>query len=135
MFNSENEALLGQDLGSKTIRSAVKDLYLVTFIATREAFQSAKEYIGKHRKAAVILGTGLAVGVLAVVVAPLLILAAGFTAEGVAAGSWAASWQASIGNVEAGTFFAFLQSAGINGLAASINPNRFTWSLFCLCLA
>ena len=119
-FISENEALLGQDLRSKTIRSAAKDLCLVSYIATKEAFQSAKEYIGKHKKASVILGMGLAVGVLAVIVAPLVISAVGFTTEGVASGSWAASWQASIGNVEAETLFAFLQSAGINGLSSGI---------------
>lgn len=36
-----------------------------------------------------------------------------------AAGSFAAAYQASVGNVVAGSFFATLQSAGAAGLAAS----------------
>lgn len=38
---------------------------------------------------------------------------AGFTAGGVAAGSWAALWQAAIGNVQAGSLFSILQSIGL----------------------
>ena len=45
----------------------------------------------------------------AVLVAPAV---AGFTAEGVAAGSMAAAWQGTIGNVAAGSTFAQLQSFG-----------------------
>ena len=40
----------------------------------------------------------------------------GFTAGGVAASSTAAAWQASIGNVAAGSLFAAFQSAGATGI-------------------
>jgi Interferon-induced 6-16 family len=43
--------------------------------------------------------------------------AVGFTAAGPAAGSAAAAWQASIGLVEAGSFFAWCQSAAMGGAA------------------
>ena len=42
----------------------------------------------------------------------------GFTASGVAAGSLAAMWQSSIGNVAAGSTFALLQSIGTAGFSA-----------------
>jgi len=109
---------LGHDPGSKTMKSAAKDLLEATTTATKEVLESAKENLGKNKKA-VIVGAGVATGVGAVVAAPLVLSAAGFTAGGVAAGSMAAAWQASIGNVAAGSIFASLQSAGVLGLAAS----------------
>lgn len=47
--------------------------------------------------------------------------ALGFASEGVEAGSLAALWQSSMGDVEAGSLFARLQSLGAKGLAASTN--------------
>ncbi|ODN90789.1 hypothetical protein L198_06106 [Cryptococcus wingfieldii CBS 7118] len=44
----------------------------------------------------------------------------GFGAAGVTAGSLAASIQAGIGNVAAGSLFAFLQSAGAGGVALPV---------------
>lgn len=66
---------------------------------------------------AVAAGVGLA--------APAVVLAsAGFGAGGVVAGSAAATWQASIGNVAAGSLFSALQSAGtagvVNGVSVSL---------------
>ena len=46
--------------------------------------------------------------------------ALGFTTAGIAAGSAAATAQAGIGNVVAGSTFAFLQSAGATGLGSVI---------------
>ena len=40
----------------------------------------------------------------------------GFTTAGVAASSLAAAWQSSIGNVAAGSAFAWFQAAGATGL-------------------
>ena len=97
------------------MKSAAKDLLEATTTATKEALEN----IGKNKKKAVIVGAGVVTGVGAVVAAPLVLSAAGFTAGGVAAGSMAAAWQASIGNVAAGSIFASLQSAGVLGLAAS----------------
>ena len=45
--------------------------------------------------------------------------AVGFTAAGPAAGSAAVAWQASIGAVEAGSLFAWCQSAAMGGAAVS----------------
>ncbi|RMJ09673.1 hypothetical protein CDV36_010717 [Fusarium kuroshium] len=44
----------------------------------------------------------------------------GFTNVGVHAGSWAALFQSWIGNVSAGSFFAFFQSAAMGGYATAI---------------
>ncbi|KAI5792592.1 hypothetical protein DFH27DRAFT_193058 [Peziza echinospora] len=44
------------------------------------------------------------------------VTAAGFTSGGVLAGSAAAAWQAAIGNVVAGSLFAFLQSVTATGV-------------------
>lgn len=61
-------------------------------------------------------------GVIAVTAAPPLFLAVldslGFTEAGVAAGSLAALWQATIGDVDKGSLFAELQSAGARSEAA-----------------
>ncbi|XP_077526215.1 uncharacterized protein LOC144138035 [Haemaphysalis longicornis] len=65
---------------------------------------------------AVAAGTGLAVGVGAVVAAPIALAAAGFGTGGVVAGSLAAVIQSSIGNVVAGSAFAALQSWGAVGI-------------------
>src|SRR5579862_1216355 len=51
------------------------------------------------------------------VIALPILGAVGFTAAGPAAGSAAAAWQASIGLVEAGSFFAWCQSAAMGGAA------------------
>jgi hypothetical protein len=48
---------------------------------------------------------------------PPLLAAAGFSALGPVAGSGAAAWQASIGAVEAGSLFAWCQSAAMGGAA------------------
>jgi len=54
----------------------------------------------------------------AVVIAPIAGLI-GFEATGVVAGSLAAAWQASIGNVAAGSLFAMLQGIGAAGAASA----------------
>lgn len=58
------------------------------------------------------LAGGVSGGLLGVAVLPLL----GFGLSGIAAGSLAATWQASIGSVVAGSLFATLQSLGATGL-------------------
>jgi len=63
-----------------------------------------------------------AVGVLAMtasVVAVPVLGAAGFAATGPVAGSAAAAWQSSIGLIEAGSLFAWCQSATMGGAALS----------------
>ena len=51
--------------------------------------------------------------------APLILGAAGFGVMGPIAGSAAAGWQSSIGIVQAGSLFAWCQSAAMGGAAAS----------------
>ncbi|RVD81827.1 uncharacterized protein DFL_009674 [Arthrobotrys flagrans] len=51
---------------------------------------------------------------------PLILQIAGFSLVGPVAGSYAAAWQASIGNVAAGSFFAFLQSIGMAPATATV---------------
>ncbi len=55
--------------------------------------------------------------VLAVGITTVAPWAIGFGSGGVMAGSLASAWQASIGNVAAGSLFSILQSAGVVGLA------------------
>ena len=60
------------------------------------------------------------VGGAALIAAPYVVLPAlGFGAKGVAAGTAAAAWQSTIGNVAAGSLFAGLQSAGAAGVAGT----------------
>ena len=60
------------------------------------------------------MGCGAATA--AVCAAPMLV---GFGTGGIAAGSLAAAWQATIGNVAAGSAFATLQSLGATGTLAT----------------
>ncbi|XP_071147529.1 uncharacterized protein [Mytilus edulis] len=60
-----------------------------------------------------------AVGTGAVVGTPLVISAAGFSAAGVVAGSFAAKIMSMLGVVKAGSWFAFLQSAGVYGVGTT----------------
>ncbi|KAK6339388.1 hypothetical protein TWF718_008807 [Orbilia javanica] len=63
---------------------------------------------------------------------PIILQIAGFGLAGPVARSFAAAWQASIGNVEAGSFFAFLQSVGmapatVTTTGALIEIGAFVW--------
>jgi len=53
-------------------------------------------------------------------IAPTTVSWVGFTSSGVAASSWAALWQSSIGNVCAGSTFAALQSYGATATTATL---------------
>ncbi|RYP27150.1 hypothetical protein DL768_011302 [Monosporascus sp. mg162] len=69
------------------------------------------QFVIEHRVLLVVVGTLLALAVMALLMPPT-IRAMGFTPTGVVAGSWAAAWHSSLGNVEAGSIFSFLQSLG-----------------------
>jgi len=78
--------------------------------------QKAGDYIKNHP---VLFGVQVAsavVGLAGIIALPVL-GAVGFGAVGPAAGSAAAAWQASIGIVEAGSLFAWCQSAAMGGAA------------------
>jgi hypothetical protein len=65
-----------------------------------------------HQRVLVIGGVTVATTAIAPILPPVILNGVGFTAGGVAAGSWAAGVQASIGNVAAGSLFAAAQSIG-----------------------
>ena len=74
-----------------------------------------------------VLTLGLAVAgglVAAAVLIPIVVYfglpALGFTADGIAAGSAAASWQSILGDVAAGSLFAIMQSAAAGGYGAPL---------------
>ncbi|KAF2274517.1 uncharacterized protein EI97DRAFT_101126 [Westerdykella ornata] len=83
--------------------------------AVERARVGAEEFVREHPIWAGVILTVIALGAL-YLLAPWIIEALGFTELGPLAGTWAASWQSSIGNVEAGSFFAFLQRLGMVGL-------------------
>ncbi|KAH9050683.1 hypothetical protein EDB84DRAFT_1448351 [Lactarius hengduanensis] len=69
-----------------------------------------------NRRLAIQVAVGAIVGIaLTPVVAPPILHALGFSAFGPVAGSAAASMQAGIGNVAAGSFFAMSQSVAMGG--------------------
>jgi hypothetical protein len=81
-------------------------------------FRASGNYIKEHPIRFALHATG-AVALTASLVALPILGAAGFTAVGPAAGSTAAAWQASIGAVEAGSIFAWCQSAAMGGAAVN----------------
>ena len=106
---SDGSLMTKKSISSRTIRR---------FALTRTAQLTAPVLLG-HYSSGVMVAAGLVVGGGAVVAAPLVLSAAGFTAGGVAAGSAAAFVQSMIGNVAAGSWFALCQSAGAAGIATS----------------
>ena len=73
-------------------------------------------YVQTHPFHVAAAAIGIGLPIVSSSVLPLL----GFGALGPGAGSIAAGWQASIGNVAAGSLFSTLQSAGMGGAAAGI---------------
>ena len=78
--------------------------------------QSIRNYASAHPVRTGIQVIGLTLSAVSFLALPVL-GAVGFTAAGPAAGSAAAAWQASIGVVEAGSLFAWCQSAAMGGTA------------------
>jgi hypothetical protein len=82
-----------------------------TFIDTVTSDQWVKD----HPRVILIGGVTIVTAALVPILLPVILNGAGFTAGGVAAGSWAAGVHASIGNVAAGSLFAIAQSIGAGG--------------------
>ncbi|ATZ54633.1 hypothetical protein BCIN_10g06150 [Botrytis cinerea B05.10] len=84
--------------------------------AVKEAFDKAKgtvdEFVRNHPVLTSIALTLLVLGLL-MYAAPWAVHALGFTLDGPLEGSFAAGWQSAIGNVEAGSWFAFWQRLGM----------------------
>jgi len=78
--------------------------------------RASGKYIKDHPVQFALQTTGAVIFTTSIIALPVL-GAAGFTAAGPAAGSAAAAWQASIGLVEAGSVFAWCQSAAMGGAA------------------
>ncbi len=68
------------------------------------------------KTAAIVGGTAVVGGTVAVVTAPLIVGAIGFSAGGIVAGSWAASMMSVLAPTAAGGVVATLQSVGAAGL-------------------
>lgn len=83
--------------------------------AMRDAYNrsvAAAETLTSFAREHPVFCTVVALGVLAIL-APAVISALGFTAEGVMEGSFAAAWQSTYGGfVEAGSWFAYFQKLG-----------------------
>lgn len=79
-------------------------------------FQAAGNYIHDHPVSFGLQVSGGVVLIASIAAVPVL-GAVGFAATGPVAGSTAAAWQASIGLVEAGSVFAWCQSAAMGGAA------------------
>jgi hypothetical protein len=95
-------------------------LFLVEAQGTETKCPKILRAAGKYIKEHPVSFTLQAVGILAVtasVVAVPVLGAAGFAATGPVAGSAADAWQSSIGLVEAGSLFAWCQSASMGGAA------------------
>ncbi|KAL1469710.1 hypothetical protein MTO96_040911, partial [Rhipicephalus appendiculatus] len=75
----------------------------------------------KLKMAAIVAGVAALVGAAAVVAAPVALAGIGFTSSGVAAGSMAAAYQATLGGfIAKGSVFAVLQSFGAAGIPAAV---------------
>jgi len=81
-----------------------------------EMLRAAGNYIKEHPVSFTLQAVGVLTVTVSIVAVPIL-GAAGFVATGPVAGSAAAAWQSSIGLVEAGTLFAWCQSAAMGGAA------------------
>ena len=82
--------------------------------------ESGSEYV-LSRKCAVAMATaGVSAGAFSVLALPYALSFVGFTAAGVAGGSWAAAWQATMGGVVGGgSLFSILQAISVAGLSWS----------------
>lgn len=89
---------------------------MLSFSASDETTDQGYNWCWKGYTAAAVVG-----GTAAVVAAPFVLTAAGFTSAGVAAGSIAAGIQSAVygGTIASTSMFAGLQSAGAAGLGAS----------------
>ena len=89
---------------------------MVPSLASDESADERDKWCWKEYTAAALVG-----GTAAVVAAPFVLTAAGFTIGGVAAGSFAAGVQSAVygGTVASTSVFAGLQSAGAAGLGTS----------------
>ncbi|KAF2723022.1 hypothetical protein K431DRAFT_220646 [Polychaeton citri CBS 116435] len=84
--------------------------------AMRDAYEkaetAAREFVSEHPVFVEVMATVVAIGILALLV-PWVVEALGFGELGPIAGSFAARWQSTFPNVEARSFFAFLQRLGM----------------------
>jgi hypothetical protein len=76
---------------------------------------NSDQWVKDHPHVILIGGVTIVTAALVPILLPVILNGAGFTAGGVAAGSWAAGVHASIGNVAAGSLFAMAQSIGAGG--------------------
>lgn len=91
-----------------------------------------------------VYGISIGVGITAVFLMSVVLALIGFGSVGIVSGSVAAAWQASIGDVVAGSLFSLLQSVGMTGFSWAVETlvgigSAATWFLAtnnnntCLC--
>ncbi|KAH9081433.1 hypothetical protein EDB83DRAFT_543311 [Lactarius deliciosus] len=84
-------------------------------------YNSSLFTMNDNRRRVILVAVGVTVGiVLTPVVAPAILYGLGFSAIGPVAGTTAATIQAGIGNVAAGSFFAMAQSAAMGGAIPAV---------------
>lgn len=81
--------------------------------------KSMTTWIKAHKKQLAVILAGIIILALCLAM-PAILGTIGFGASGPVVGSMAAAWQATIGNVVAGSLFAFLQSAAMGGAAMGL---------------
>lgn len=89
-------------------------IYYAADMAQRMKLMTA--WVEAHKKETAFILAGIIILVLCLAM-PAVLGVIGFGALGPVVGSMAAAWQATIGNVVAGSLFAFLQSAAMGGAA------------------
>ncbi|KAF2799546.1 hypothetical protein K505DRAFT_194608, partial [Melanomma pulvis-pyrius CBS 109.77] len=89
-------------------------------IDVKEISKALVAWCKANPKTLTIIIVAIVVSILFGALAPMMLSGIGFSAAGPVAGTIAAGWQASIGSVAAGSFFAILQSAAMGGFGVAI---------------
>ena len=85
-----------------------------------DVLQAVKNYVKAHPIRTGAYATSLTLSIATPLWFPAVLGAVGFTGSGVAAGTLASAWHASLPLAEAGSLFALCQSAGAGGAALGI---------------
>ncbi|KAH8925309.1 hypothetical protein BT69DRAFT_1332286 [Atractiella rhizophila] len=104
------------DVKHLTVTSSVRSLNPIKPACIREEISTSTK---RNIPMLPLVAVPLIAGGASILAAPTILGVAGFGAAGVVAGSTAAAVQSAIGNVAAGSLFAFAQSIGAAGLAGS----------------
>ncbi|KAK6352566.1 hypothetical protein TWF730_009390 [Orbilia blumenaviensis] len=114
--------------GFRYILSTKSDDESTNFLAILKKIKDdISDLCRKHPLLATFILAALA-GLAVAAIIPVLLELAGFSLIGPVEGSFAAAWQASIGDVAAGSFFAWLQSIGMAPAMAMVTGGLVTFA-------